>query len=350
MSGSKDALQREPPRHPPVCLQTALRTPLRTPLTRNPALPQQRQSQRSCGKGKGGAGFSQPRQGEPFCFQLLVPSLVGPSVLAGVGAPSLFSGSLCRSACSFPSSWGWELVLAAHEGPQDPFLIGYSQLYLLCDHCWQNSHVRPVLPCDTTCRPPRARLLSPLWVRLLSTAACSQVPVLAGPVPHTPPGLPACCTAAWGSVPLPAVDTACLLTLQLLSWGSAGPPSMCRSSALKLAGPVHAQSCELITTVSSRTFFLPKTMSQPTVVTPCHWQWRGAVSQGLRTGASRDTPQVSLCCSIPSQDWRLLCPWADAFCSSTYGWGCFHLLATMLRTNVFKLLGAHEFSFFLDVL
>lgn len=46
-----------------------------------------------------------------------------------------------------PSSWGRKLALVAHE---DPFLAGYSQLYLPCDHCWQNNHVRPVLHCDTT--------------------------------------------------------------------------------------------------------------------------------------------------------------------------------------------------------
>lgn len=75
--------------------------------------------------------------------------------------------------------------------------------------------------------------------------------------------------------------------------------------------------------------FLPKTMSQPMAVTPCHWQLCGADSQGPHPRASRDTPQVPLRCGVPSQDWRLL------RCVGS------HLLLLHLQSGLFPPVGYH---------
>lgn len=110
---SKDTLQREMPRHPPVCTQTELRTadlkPCSAPADTVTALLWKREGWRwlflaetsrtlllpEAGRRQGSPGFWSHPWWDLLCWQ-------------GWGSLSV-PGSLRRSVCSFPSSWGWDL-------------------------------------------------------------------------------------------------------------------------------------------------------------------------------------------------------------------------------------------------
>lgn len=267
------------------------------------------------------------RQGRPGFWATFHPRW-GPLHWQGVRLPLC---SLHTSICSLPSSWGGELVLVAHK---NPFLTGYSQLYLLCDGHWQNGHMCPVLHSEAHMPPSLCSpAITPLVKALLSTAVCTA----SEPCALRPLCLPAPFPTLL-QVCLPAVQQPCSQCPFLLS--TRPVHSLCSFSLValwgcslyttahhsNLLGSAHTQSCAFITTVSFRTFSLPKKMSQPVAITP----WALAttlcsVSQDLPcsgrfvylelhavwppvTGfvGGAYIPQV-LHCGIPFHDWLLLC-------------------------------------------